>query len=124
MTEEKRKIILKTDEPEQSFWFGEAVTAKPGEALEVSEKVARFAIDSGKFEYTPETIEQAEAQVDATKGKLPEDFPMQEKLAEAEIFTFEDVNKASDEQILEINGIGEKTLKEIREAAAKIGGSK
>ncbi len=140
MADEKRKIILKEFEPEtvdhddapesielrrtsaQSFWFGEPVTAAPGEVVEVSEKTARVAVESGKFEYAPETVEEAEAAAASNKGELTEEFPHFEKLTGTAggITTLEQLNAATDEEILAIEGIGEKSLKQIRETAAKL----
>ena len=120
MKEEKRKIILKASEPEQTNYFGEAVSASPGEAVEVSEKTARVAVESGKFEYAPEQLKEFEKQIAESKGELAAvSIPMRDKMLAAGFETVEDIQNATDEQILAIDGIGEKTLKSIREAIEK-----
>lgn len=59
------------------------------------------------------------------EGDLPGSFPHVDKLAEAskrtggklpDIHTYEDLKKLSDEQLLQIHQIGDKGVKEIRQA--------
>lgn len=45
----------------------------------------------------------------------PEDFPAAETLAEAGYASAEEVQGTSDEELLDVNGIGEATLEEIRD---------
>lgn len=52
----------------------------------------------------------------AAGGDLPDDFPARELLTGAGFTTLDAVRSASDEALLEINGIGDKRLQEIREA--------
>lgn len=141
---EKRKIILK--EPDisqnenesaehfalraeyvktapQSFNFSGNLTAIPGEVLEVSEVQARLAVESGRFDYAPETIEALSV---PAEGGIPMDFPHAQKLRSSAggFATIDELKNASDEQILAIEGIGKSSLTQIRVALENFGEDK
>lgn len=49
--------------------------------------------------------------------ELPEDFPHRWQLRSGNIYTFEQLAARSDEELLELEGIGPRRLEDIREAA-------
>lgn len=85
------------------------------EKMPANEKQGRRLTQAGVAYYdfeedeeTKELLEELQDTDDLTP--LPAD-----DLLKPHFFSIEDVNKASDEKILSIDGIGEKTLQEIRE---------
>ena len=123
MSEEKRKIMLASGFETRTRGFGNhVVTAQVGETVEVSEVAARLAVESGEFVYAPEYIEEVERQAATARGELPADFPAVEVLAETTppITTVDELNHATDEQLLAKEGIGKKTLQKIRTAEKEV----
>lgn len=49
---------------------------------------------------------------------LPEDFPKRDRLVEAGLKTVQDVRAASEDELAAIDGIGAKSIEDIREALA------
>ena len=70
-----------------------------------------------RFVEEPEE-EEIEKEEDTTPSgtPIPEDFPGYEILTEGGYTTLESVIDATDEELLDLSGIGEKTLVEIRES--------
>ncbi len=112
---ETRKIILKKGEPAQSFWLNENFAATPGAAIDAPVKQALMAMDTGAFEYV---------EIDAPAIEIPDadalplDFPHSEVLIRNGITTLSELNLTADEILLKIKGVGDQSLKQIREAAA------
>jgi hypothetical protein len=100
--------------PGGSALEGEIVTAERlGDMRDLHLK--RGAIEESEG---PQELESKKAGI-VGKGKvsadeLPEDFPARDKLIEGGFDTLEKVQDASDEELLEIKGVGEATVTSIR----------
>lgn len=101
-----------------------------GELVSLPATVARKLVYDGKavdgdeiYDYGPHR-EQATAQDYEKRGNhitpLPDDFPEKERLSDSGYNTVEKVQQASDEELLDIKYIGNKTLQEIRETVRDI----
>lgn len=108
-----RAIKLKEGFEPAEYGFGrESVIAENRKPFEVKRTLARLAVQSGAFEYVnlpePENIPVA--------ATLPDTFPHSKLLIKKGFDTLLKVQAASDDELLAINGIAEKSLAEIREA--------
>lgn len=77
----------------------------------IDRDLARFAVGSGYFEYV-----HLEPKSPPPAATLPDTFPHSKLLIASGFDTLLQVQSATDEQILNINGIGDKFLAEIRDA--------
>ena len=93
----------------------------PGEVEVPADKVERLVAKK-----LIEAPTQVGAQASATSAapesspasdELPEDFPSRDLLAGSRFTTLGAIREASDEDLLEISGIGDAKLKQIREAS-------
>lgn len=80
----------------------------------------RFVDAHGKEIDPPKAKKQAAPKEEAPKepdaGELPEDFPKRKELVEAGLTTTDAVASKSDEELIALKGIGEASVKDIRDA--------
>lgn len=89
------------------------VTAEAGKTISVPRNDARMLVGRGYFEY----VNLPEVPTDGSD--LPADFPQREALVEAGLDSLADLQTATDEQIMDVKGIGEKTLSDIKKTVKK-----
>jgi hypothetical protein len=99
----------------------------PGDTVELDDEVATqlLASDSVRRLIVPASGERVEEAKLTYTGDLPENFPSRKELSEAskrtggevpDINTYEDLRRASDEDLLKIHGVGEKSVSQMRKA--------
>lgn len=106
----------------KSCWVGEADVTDPHK-LALMARMPQFdlehpglvqVVSAPVSEAVVVTITAPEPEV-VTIGALPDDMPGRGHLMRAEIESVEDIDAMSDEQLIAVDGIGPKKLKEIRE---------
>lgn len=88
---------------------------RPGETRELDARRARGLKSYGIVEYA--VAPPVETPEHPATPPLPDDFPVRDLLADAGLETLERVRAASDDDLLALDGVGPKRLREIREAA-------